>query len=191
MFVYKEKWAVERIWKTQKDRIKGVAQSIYYKRALYNVGYTFEDFFANVQRIFFANFYQYYEEDEQYARFMQTCILNHAKSFLAKEYRRGKYIINDPAHIVQESGLAIKSEQITYEQVWNNLGNNTCLQKYEALDLVCAVEKKLSEQSKKILALLLEGLTAREISKALALSPRRYTYHFGRIKETFNELLKV
>jgi len=178
--------AVERVWNRCEKRIQ---YTIIFKlaKSFRIQSLTMDDYVSEAMHLFFINFYEKYENDNQYLRFMFIVIKNKMCDLYNREKRYYK------THKTSESLLAgiflipdLMSNGIVKKHAINEVPESESIMKYVATNgsevtdsIVHAetckeIERKLvTEESRQVFRLMKDGYRRCEIGEELGMEPNK------------------
>jgi RNA polymerase sigma factor (sigma-70 family) len=181
----RHKRSIERVWERneQKIRTQVVARLI----RKFGIKYmSFDEILQEAYIIFFTNFYERYDTDEQYTAFLYVCMRNFLINAFKKKSCYGKHFTSDPHTIKGMLGLASYTEESpnkdAYLDVWQQIADDQQEDTTKLDEMFEILEKNLDPQSMSLVRMLFQGYNLKEIAVELGLTPSTCTRMRDRIR---------
>jgi len=177
--------ASQKIFESVKGRMKADVEKLRYQTSFHQVNVT--ELFQEARIVFFKHFEAYYEDDEQYLRFLFIVVKNKIRNMQRIVYTYANRITND------FSLLHSTGEEPDYHDVWNNVPDprslNNVGRKYITME-------ELKEKCDSTIFNLMEALAAgRHIEDVAAQQQWDVKYLRERLRmeltEKFGEISRV
>lgn len=170
--------AVERVWKKLEVRIRNtIVNKLAWSFNIQSLDN--EDLAAEIMHIFFKYFYEKYEDDNQYCRFIFICFKNKMIDLFNREirfYRTHKAIDSSSGEVNEKAGCVYTSDH--RDQALQNaiftagrINKDFTGEDVELVDAISYIENSLDEEDVVVFRMMVEGYREFEIAEYLEVSP--------------------